>query len=188
MATLGSPQYTAGMSETAPATVDSLFEPPVERWERLSPKYLTVKLISIFIWWPILIAILMAALWFTLPTGWEWRSPLLVAAAVISLLWLAWRAIRAPFAFRRWGYAERDEDVYITHGLLFRQLTCVPYGRMQLVEVQAGPIDRLFGLATVQMVTASSTGAVAIPGLDRADAEAVRDRFINRGKHLQAGI
>lgn len=39
---------------------DSLFRPPAERWERLSPKYTVVKLISIFIAWPILFGIVLA--------------------------------------------------------------------------------------------------------------------------------
>lgn len=168
--------------------VDSLFEPPVERWERLSPKYLVVKLISILITWPILFGIAFAVAWFVAPDDWNGRSALLVGIVVAGVVMLAWRAIRAPFAARRWGYAERDEDVYLTRGLMSRSLTCVPYGRMQLVEVNSGPIERLFGLATVSMITASSSGAIMIPGLELADAEAVRDRFINRGKHLRAGI
>ncbi|NLE97483.1 MAG: PH domain-containing protein [Propionibacterium sp.] len=172
----------------SPKHTVSLFEPPVDRWERLSPKYLVVKLIGILIWWPILTGGAFAFVWFVTPDDWSGRRALLTTIVVAGVLMLAWRAIRAPFAVRRWGYAERDEDVYLTRGLLSRQLTCVPYGRMQLVEVNSGPVERLFGLATVSMVTASSSGAVSIPGLDVADAEAVRDRFINRGKHLRAGI
>lgn len=50
-------------------------------------------------------------------------------------------------ALRLLGYAELDEDLYITRGLWFRRLTAVPYGRMQVVEVESGPIERAFGLA-----------------------------------------
>lgn len=178
------------MSENvAPRDTDSLFRPPTERWERLSPKYLVVKLISISIWWPILVGAAVGITWFfTRRMEWDGRSTLLWAIAGVGLAIFLWRIARAPRAFRRWGYAERDEDVYITSGLMFRRLTCVPYGRMQLVEVQAGPIERMLGLASVQMVTASSSGSITIPGLERDAAEAVRDRFINRGEHLRAGI
>lgn len=178
------------MSEAAPpaTTADSLFAPPGEQWQRLSPKYLTVKLIGIFIWWPILTAIAAGIVWLAVSDRWVGKWPLTLGIIVAGVLMLAWRAIRAPRWVRRWGYAEREDDVYLTRGLFSRQLTCVPYGRMQLVEVSAGPIERMLGLATVQMVTASSGGAISIPGLDRAAAEAARDRFINRGEHLQAGI
>lgn len=169
-----------------PAASDSLFQPPVERWERLSPKFLTVKLIGVVLGWLIVIAITtIGAYVMFLDSEFSWTWWLVLA---VGLGFLAWRVIRMPFWVKRWGYAERDEDVYLTQGLMFRRLTCVPYGRMQLVEVTAGPIERMFGLATVQMVTASSSGAISIPGLDRAAAEAVRDRFINRGQHLRAGI
>jgi len=64
----------------------------------------------------------------------------------------------------------------------------VPYGRMQLVEVEAGPLDRAFRLASVKMVTSSTSGTINIPGLAAADAAALRDRLISRGEQQQAGI
>lgn len=165
---------------------DQLFLPPAQQWQRLSPRYLWVKLIGTVIGWLIFFAaVLSPARLLTTDSPFEWVFWLLVALAVVVF---AWRVARVPRWVRRFGYAERDDDVFVTSGLFRRQLTCVPYGRMQLVEVAAGPIERLFGLASVNMVTASSTGAISIPGLDRAQAEAVRDRFINRGEHLRAGI
>lgn len=164
---------------------EALFAPPTEDWQRLSPKYLTVKLISIAFWWPVLFAGPLVGLWFATADG--MRVLFWVGLAAALMVW-AWRLIRAPRVFRRWGYAERGEDVYVTEGLFRRSLTCVPYGRMQLVEVQAGPIDRMFGLASVSMTTAAVGGSITIPGLDRKAAEELRDRFISRGEHLKAGV
>ena len=59
---------------------------------------------------------------------------------------------------------EREDDLYITHGVLFRSLVAVPYGRMQLVEVASGPLERAFGLATVTMKTASPETNAPSPG------------------------
>lgn len=166
--------------------VDPLFAPPTEQWQRLSPRYLWVRIIATVIGWLVFFAIVLVPLaLFTLGTDWAWTF---WAGGAVAVAIFVWRLVRTPRWVRRWGYAERDDDVFITRGLLSREFVCVPYGRMQLVEVHAGPIDRMFGLATVRMVTASSSGAVSIPGLDRAAAEAVRDRFINRGEHLRAGI
>lgn len=162
--------------------LDDLFAPPGTPWQRLSPRYLRMKLLLIPVTWAALFGAVAAALFFLAPRWTLW--PLLGIAA----LWIAWRMWRAPRVFRRWGYAERDTDVYLTHGLFSRTLQCVPYGRMQLVEVQSGPIDRLYGLASVQMVTSSTTGTVTIPGLSAADAAALRDRLIARGEQQQAGI
>ena len=59
---------------------------------------------------------------------------------------------------------------------------------MQLVEVQSGPVDRMFGLASVERVTSSTSGTITIPGLAAAEAAALRDRLISRGEQQQAGI
>ena len=59
---------------------------------------------------------------------------------------------------------------------------------MQLVEVQSGPVDRMFGLASVEMVTSSTSGTITIPGLAAGEAAALRDRLISRGEQQQAGI
>ncbi|MCC2594244.1 PH domain-containing protein [Tessaracoccus sp. OS52] len=163
-------------------SMDELFRPPGAQWQPLSPNYLKMKMILILTVWPILIAIVVTPVAFLLPGPSWW-----ILLVVLGLVWL-WRILRQPKAVRRWGYAETDTDVYITHGLAWRQLTGVPYGRMQLVNVQSGPLERAFDLASVEMVTSSTSGTITIPGLSRDDAAALRDRLMERGELLQAGI
>jgi membrane protein YdbS with pleckstrin-like domain len=43
--------------------------------------------------------------------------------------------------FRSWAYREREEDLIVARGVLVRRISVVPYGRMQFVEVTAGPVD-----------------------------------------------
>ena len=50
---------------------------------------------------------------------------------------------------------ERDDDLYLSHGLWSRELIVIPYGRMQAVKVESGPLTRALGLANVELVTAS---------------------------------
>ncbi len=161
--------------------MEDLFRPPAAQWHPLSPSYLKLKLLMIGINWAIIGALLMVPL-MVFDVSWWW-IPL-----TVFMLWWAWRFLRAPRVYRRWGYAETDDDVYLTRGLLWRELTCVPYGRMQLVNVSSGPIERAFGLASVELVTSSTSGSITIPGLAREDAVAMRDRLIERGELLQAGI
>lgn len=163
-------------------SLDDLFAPPGTEWQRLHPNYLRMKLWLIPITWTILFGIGAVPLVLFGPAWAPW------ALGAFAVVWIAWRMIRAPRVFRRWGYAERDEDVYLTNGLWSRQLQCVPYGRMQLVEVQSGPVDRMFGLASVEMVTSSTSGTITIPGLAAGEAAALRDRLISRGEQQQAGI
>lgn len=163
-------------------SVSALFAPPTEEWQRLSPNYLKASLLGIAIGAVLVGGGASVAAFLLLPRPWGW------VVLAVMVVWFGWLALRAPRVFRRWGYAERENDVYLTRGLWFRNLTCVPYGRMQLVEVSSGPIDRLFGIASVQMIAASTSGTVTIPGLEKDAAAALRDRLIARGEQQQAGI
>ena len=86
------------------------------------------------------------------------------------------------------GYAEREEDLYITHGVMFRRLVVVPYGRMQYVDVQSGPLERAFEIAAVHLHTASPGTSARIPGLPAAEATRLRDRLTSLGEAQAAGL
>ncbi len=106
-------------------------------------------------------------------------------AAVLVLVW-AWSAVGRNF--RSWGYVERADDLMVTHGAMFRKLTVVPYGRMQLVDVKAGPIERAFGLVNVKLHTAAATTDAQVRGLSPADAGSLRDRLTALGEAHSAGL
>jgi hypothetical protein len=90
--------------------------------------------------------------------------------------------------YRAWGYAEREDDLLVRRGVMFRRLTVVPYGRMQFVDVTAGPVDRIFGIATVQLHTAAARSDARIPGLAGDEAERLRDRLAALGETKAAGL
>lgn len=109
-----------------------------------------------------------------------------LAAAALVVGALLWR-----FAGRRfgsWGYAEREEDMLIRRGVMFSRLSVVPYGRMQFIDVTAGPLERAFGLATVRLHTAAAATDARIPGLEREEAERLRDSLAELGEAQAAGL
>lgn len=53
---------------------------------------------------------------------------------------------------------------------------------MLAVNVNSGPIDRLLGLAQLELVTASIQSDATIPGLGQSEAAALRDRLIAAGE------
>ena len=112
--------------------------------------------------------------------------PVAVAVAVLVLAATGWLVIGRNV--RRWGYAERDEDLYVTHGAFFRGLVVVPYGRMQYVDVEAGPLDQLFKIANVHLHTASPGTSARIPGLPADEAARLRDRLTSHGEAQAAGL
>jgi uncharacterized protein len=89
---------------------------------------------------------------------------------------------------RAWSYAERDDDLLVRRGVLFSRLSVVPYGRMQFIDVTAGPVERSFGLATVRLHTAAAASDARIPGLARAEAGRLRDRLAELGEAQAAGL
>lgn len=112
-------------------------------------------------------------------------------AAVAAGLALAAGAVAQVFVARRvraWGYAERKDDLFVKRGVLFSRLSVIPYGRMQFVDVTAGPVERLFGLATVRMHTAAAASDARIPGLESDEAARVRDRLTELGEAQAAGL
>jgi uncharacterized protein len=90
--------------------------------------------------------------------------------------------------FRAWRYRERREDLIVGRGVMVQRLSVVPYGRMQFVEVTAGPIERLFRLSTVKLHTAAAASDARIPGLERAEAARLRDRLTELGEAMAAGM
>jgi membrane protein YdbS with pleckstrin-like domain len=109
-----------------------------------------------------------------------------VAACSIAFVAVAWGVERGRY--RAWGYAERADDLVVRRGLLFRRISVVPYGRMQFIDVTAGPVDRLFGLATVQLHTAAAATDARIPGLSVGDALQLRDRLASVGEAQATGL
>jgi membrane protein YdbS with pleckstrin-like domain len=90
--------------------------------------------------------------------------------------------------FRAWSYQERDEDLLVSRGVLIRRLSVVPYGRMQFVDVTAGPVERVYRLATLKLHTAAAASDARIPGLERDEAARLRDRLAALGEAKAAGL
>ena len=120
-------------------------------------------------------------LWLTAGAPWA-------AFAVLPLALAVWGWGALARNWRSWRYAERDDDLLIARGVLWRELTVVPYGRMQLVEVTSGPLERKYGLSTLQLHTAAATTDASIPGLAPAEAERLRDRLTELGGARSAGL
>jgi membrane protein YdbS with pleckstrin-like domain len=111
---------------------------------------------------------------------WRHWSPTLdnvLFGACAGLLLLA--VIAAPLAFRRWRFGFCDSLLLMRYGILFVEERAVPVRRMQHVDLTRGPIERLFGLATLVVYTAGNEGsAFRVPGLGRRRAEELRDDIV----------
>lgn len=152
-----------------------------EHWRRPSPKLLRLRRLEVAV--PALIVVV-ALVVSGAATG--SAAPYVVAVAVAAAALLLW-----PFVGRRyrsWGYAERADDLLVRRGVMFIRLSVVPYGRMQFIDVTAGPLERLLGLASVRLHTAAAATDARIPGLDREEAARLRDRLAELGEAQAAGL
>jgi uncharacterized protein len=157
------------------------FDPPGEPWVRVSPRLATLRRLLTVAVGLVLMAAAAVGAWFV-------ASWLVVVVVVFGLVAVGWGWVVVGRTVGSWGYAERAEDLLVTSGVLNRQLVVVPYGRMQFVDVTAGPLDRRFGLATVQLHTAAAATDAQIPGLVPAEAARLRDRLAARGEAGAAGV
>jgi uncharacterized protein len=110
------------------------------------------------------------------------------AGAAVALVLLGLLLLAVERRWRAWGYLEREDDLVVRRGVLVRRTSVVPYGRMQYVDVTAGPLDRRFGLATVTLHTAAAATDAYVPGLLADEAARLRDRLAALGEARQAGL
>ncbi len=72
-------------------------------------------------------------------------------------------------------------------GVVTPSYTMIPYENIQDVHVSQGYVEKLLGLSTVRIYTAtfSGRGSDAIPGLSRENAEAFKDALFARIKGVK---
>ena len=147
----------------------------------MSPKYVMVDVVGNLIAAVIVVAAASVPAFITHNIFW-WALPASLAVIFIIVLALTPRRVRAM------GYQLRADDLLFRKGLMFQRFVAVPYGRMQLVDINRGPLDRLLGLSELKFVTAAAATGVVIPGLAAADAEELRDRLVALAESRRAGL
>ena len=108
-------------------------------------------------------------------TWWQQVGAVLVLWALVGLfgLLLGYRRWRASF------WKLDDTGLHLKRGRAFRKEILVPRSRVQHLDIERGPIERNFKLATLVIHTAGTRQhAIRQPGLADADAVALRDALV----------
>lgn len=155
-------------------------ELPGTSWRRVSPKFVWAELVGTFFTGLFFLALTIPLHLFRLP----FAIYISGAVAAITLLTLVFVRRRV----RSIGYQLRDDDLLFRRGIMFLRFVAVPYGRMQLVDINRGPVDRFLGLSELRFVTAAAATGVTIPGMDAADADALRDQLVALAESRRAGL
>jgi membrane protein YdbS with pleckstrin-like domain len=150
-------------------------------WHQLARAYVWVQLISTGTV-AALVLIVALALQFLLHQTWVWIP------AGIVLLMCIWSLAITPRQARSYGYQLRRDDLVFRRGILWQRMVAVPYGRMQLIDITHGPLDRVFGIAQLKLVTAAASTGVTIPGLTQTAAESLRDTLVEVAETRRTGL
>lgn len=153
-------------------------------WEPLHPRYaraIRVASAAILVIVAIAIAVLSFALHIPLIPVMVLYLILLIAAG-IAMIW-------PGIAVQRRGYVLRDKDILFRKGVIWHSVTAIPFNRIQHVETSSTPLERRFGLGTLQLFTAGGSGGdLKIGGLGNDVAEKLRVFVLNKaGSAIEHG-
>ena len=155
----------------------------VDGLQPVSPKLIPARYLGGLIGYVIgllaVIACVVVGIWL----GWWWMHVIAVLPLILVVQGLA----LTPRRVRALGWREGEDELVIASGIMFRSLETVPFGRIQSVEISQGPVERHYGIATLEISTAGSASQT-LPGLPRAEAERLRQRLIDRGISTMAAL
>ncbi len=154
---------------------------PTDGWQRVSPKYIVVDLVAYLIS-GIVTTAASTIPWLLVGIEWAWVFPVAIGVGNVILLSLTPRRVRSI------GYQLRADDLLFRRGIMFERIVAVPYGRMQLIDINRGPIARAVGLSELKFLTASTSSGVVIPGLPEHTADELRDTLVALAESRRAGL
>jgi membrane protein YdbS with pleckstrin-like domain len=153
-------------------------------FERLDPRIIHVRQIAGLISTGVIATIAMVMLLaLTLVTRPAWLfigmggGAWLVATGLLA--WWLWTWPAKAYEYS--SYRLDADGLEIRRGVIWRGVINVPRTRVQHTDVSQGPIERSHGLSTLVIHTAGTNHAqVALPGLSRENALALRDQLLPR--------
>ncbi len=137
----------------------------------IHPDYLHVMRMASAIW-AVVILIAAALAWFQLiiPSGF-----IVLAIMILLAIWV-WLVPMKRHA--RLAFDIGADRMRVTSGYLFFTDTVVPFGRIQHIDVDQGPLERGYDLATLVVHTAGSHGrTIKLLGLMHKDALELREHI-----------
>ena len=163
---------------------------PEPQWVPAASGYLTVRFVHTIsaLALPILagVALYCAGAFFGGPEALR-----IVGLAVVAVfgLWGLWWILTTPRRTRALGYALESNHLMARRGIVFRSMSSMPYGRIQYVDVDSGPLERMCGVARLTVRTAgTTTGTMVLFGIPLNVAEELRADLVRRADERMAAL
>jgi membrane protein YdbS with pleckstrin-like domain len=160
---------------------EGLPDPDATAWQPVSEKLVKLRLVCDTIWFVPLVLV-----WLILGLALQRWWLLLITVAIAPLWFPLIRLVRRRVVAI--GYLERESDLVIRRGVMIRKLTVIPYGRLQFIDLLAGPLARRYGLTSLRLATAAPDLGASLPGLSAEDAAGLRDRLAQRCDAKMVGL
>jgi membrane protein YdbS with pleckstrin-like domain len=146
----------------------------------LDRRMLTVWTVEGAAWSVVLVVLAAAADVGVRATGVDLPWPAGLAAVPVLLLG-ALTTWKVPgVRYRNWSYEVAEDALELRHGVVERVHSAIPYYRVQYVDINQGPLERLIGLARLQVHTAAASSDATIPGIATGEADALRRVILER--------
>ncbi|MGH9802801.1 MAG: PH domain-containing protein, partial [Blastocatellia bacterium] len=164
------------IQETAqPSLTAAEFQP-------LDPRVVKLWRLTYLITFGIFILVMLAL---AIGVGWElpaWRIRLAVGWAMLTAVCLGFSFWFPPRYYSSWRWRIDHRVLELRHGRLIQHTRLVPLSRLQHVDLERGPLERMFGLASLVIHTAGTHAAsTTIPGLEAEAAARLRDHLVAIG-------
>ncbi len=148
-----------------------------ETWVPVDHAYLGVLRVGFSVVHIIGLAIALVFAWL-LPDPASYFCFTIVAVLIGSFLWLFFNW--APKSCLRTRYLLREKDIHLQNGFMFWKMVSIAHNRIQHLEVRQGPVERHYGLASLNIYTAGTLGSdLKIPGLTLAQAQQLKSQLLN---------
>lgn len=153
-----------------------------ERAQALATEVVTVWRLQSIARWSVTWIVATSIGAFLLPTL-RWVPAVVTALAAVTAV-----TIMPGWRHHRWRWQLTNDALELSHGIFIRRHVAVPYFRIQQIDVTRSPLERLMGIATVEVTTASATGTARIPGIAAMEAPRLRSTLIDRAHTATAGF
>ncbi|WDQ14714.1 PH domain-containing protein [Rhodopirellula sp. P2] len=145
---------------------------------------------GIFIGVTVLLCLIgVVVLWFIAPSTIEvWGG----AAAGIALIlgwaiWIGWIYPKAAHRSASWKISEHGLE--IRRGVWWRHRIVIPHSRMQHSDIEQGPLQRMYSLATLVIHTAGTkNSSIQLENLNSESAEQLRDALTSGRWDMSASL
>ncbi|MBS1786486.1 MAG: PH domain-containing protein [Acidobacteria bacterium] len=154
----------------------------VTAFQPLDPRVVKLWRLTYLITFGILLLILLGAvvsIGVAVPAARIWLVVGWLALTAVSLWFSFWFP---PRYYHSWRWRIDARVLELRHGRLIQHTRLIPLARLQHVDLERGPLERIFGLASLVIHTAGTHAAsTRIPGLEAGDAARLRDHLVEIG-------